>query len=253
MKTESRYLRTSEIAAAAGVHPNTVRLYEAWGLLPPIPRSPSGYRLYTEAHRDQMILARTLLREPYPGPALKGSAVRLAQQAATGDLGGALELAYAYLGLVRAEQAQAEAAAALLERWAEGAPLESQRPALRIGAAAKLLGVSVDVLRNWERNGLLEVPRNPQNNYRRYGAPELSRLRVIRTLARAGYSHMAILRMLHRLDAGETNQLRQTLDTPRPDEDIYLATDQWLSTLAEMERRAHFAIAQLEQMIASRD
>jgi GntR family transcriptional regulator/MocR family aminotransferase len=56
-----RYMRTSDIAKAVGVHPNTVRLYEEWGFLPPIPRSPSGYRQFTQAHLDQMRLARTAL------------------------------------------------------------------------------------------------------------------------------------------------------------------------------------------------
>ncbi len=54
-----KYLRTSDIARAVGVHPNTVRLYEAWGFLPPVPRSPKGYRLYTGTHLDIMRLART--------------------------------------------------------------------------------------------------------------------------------------------------------------------------------------------------
>jgi DNA-binding transcriptional MerR regulator len=45
-------LRTSDISRAVGVHPNTVRLYETWGLLPPIPRSSSGYRLFTEQHLE---------------------------------------------------------------------------------------------------------------------------------------------------------------------------------------------------------
>ena len=56
--TKSRTLRASDIAKAVGVHPNTVRLYEEWGFLPPVPRSPSGYRLFTAAHLDQMRLAR---------------------------------------------------------------------------------------------------------------------------------------------------------------------------------------------------
>ena len=40
-----QHLLTSEVAAAAGVHPNTVRLYEQWGFIPPVPRGPKGYRL----------------------------------------------------------------------------------------------------------------------------------------------------------------------------------------------------------------
>lgn len=35
-----------QLAAAAGVHVETVRYYERRGLLAPPPRSPSGYRLY---------------------------------------------------------------------------------------------------------------------------------------------------------------------------------------------------------------
>jgi len=245
-----RYLRTSNIAKAVGVHPNTVRLYEEWGFLPPIPRSASGYRQFTEAHLDQMRLARTALHGGWSGQKIRRSAAALVRQAASGDLGGALEQAYHHLVLVQAERAQAEAAAELLERWAQGADATAE--SLRIGEAAKLLDVTADMLRNWERNGLIEVPRNPRNRYRRYGATEIGRLRVIRMLSRAGYSLMAILRMLIRLDQGEKTDLRQVLDTPRPDEDAYFAADRWLSALAGQEQRATEMIAQLEAMISTR-
>ena len=56
-----RYLRTSDVARAVGVHPNTVRRYEEWGFLPPIPRTASGYRQFTQAHLEQMRLARLAL------------------------------------------------------------------------------------------------------------------------------------------------------------------------------------------------
>lgn len=46
----SRPLRTSEVAQAVGVHPNTVRLYEQWGYIAPVPRSPADYRLFTPDH-----------------------------------------------------------------------------------------------------------------------------------------------------------------------------------------------------------
>jgi DNA-binding transcriptional MerR regulator len=59
------------------------------------------------------------------------------------------------------------------------------------------LHVTVDMLRNWERNGLITVPRDPSNGYRMYGPCEVGRIRVIRTLVQAGYSLMAILHMLH--------------------------------------------------------
>ena len=74
---KTRYLRTSDIAKAVGVHPNTVRCYEAWGFLPPIPRSPSGYRLFTPAHLEQMRLGRLALHGQWPGKKIRESALAL--------------------------------------------------------------------------------------------------------------------------------------------------------------------------------
>jgi len=247
-----RYLYTSEVAKAVGVHPNTVRLYEEWGFLPPVPRSPGGYRRFTAEHLDQMRLARTALHGVWPGRNIRRSALALVQRAASGDLGGALEQAYTHLALVQAERAQAGTAAKFLERWARGSAADATAEPLRIGETARLLGVTTDMLRNWERNGLLTVPRDPHNHYRLYGAAEISRLRVIRTLLRAGYSTMAILRMLLQFDRGQRDGLRQALDTPPPDEDILSAADRWLSTLAEQEQRAMQMIALLEEMLRRR-
>jgi DNA-binding transcriptional MerR regulator len=244
-----RPLRTIDLARAAGIHPNTVRLYEQWGLIPPVERSLSGYRRFTEFHLDCLLLARMIYAGPHPGTPIRRSGVEVASKAVSGDLGGALELAYRHKALIQSERAQAEAAATLLERWAQGSAADATSHLLQIGEAAKLLGVSVDILRNWERNGLVKVPRNPTNGYRWYGAGEIGRLRVIRMLSRAGYSLMAILRMMTRLDAGQTSGLRDILDTPRPDEDVFSAADSWSSTLGEVEKRAQEIIAHLESMI----
>jgi DNA-binding transcriptional MerR regulator len=242
-------LSTSKIAKAVGCHPNTVRLYEEWGLLPPVPRSSKGYRLYTEAHLDQMRLARGLLNTGWPGKAIRESGYAVIRTAASGDLGGALELAYGHQGIVQAELAQARSAVRLVERWADGAVLDTTRTQLRTTDAARLLRLTPDVLRDWERNGLIDVPRDPSNNYRLYGQAEIGRLRVIRMLRTAGYSLMAILRMLTQLDQGVHTGLGEVLDTPGPDEDIYTAADRWLTTLLDQQSRAEEAIRLLEEMI----
>jgi DNA-binding transcriptional MerR regulator len=247
------YFYTSEVAREVGVHPNTVRLYEEWGLLPPVPRSAGGYRLYSRAHLDQMRLARTALDGPWPGRSIRRSVQDMVHHAASGDLGGALEMAYRHLALVQAERAQAEAAARLLERWAAGTPVDTTARPLTIGQAARLLGVTADALRTWERNGLLRVPRDPHSGYRLYGAAEVGRLRVIRMLSRAGYSQMAILRMMLQLDGSSGADLREALDTPLPDEDVHIAADRWLTSLAQQEERAASLITQLEAMIGRRE
>jgi DNA-binding transcriptional MerR regulator len=197
-----------------------------------------------------MRLARLALHGGWPGRAIRRSALALVRQAASGDLTPALEQAQHHLALVQAERAQAEEAATFLDQWAYGRVAQATFDPLSIGQTAQLLALTNDILRNWERNGLLIVPRDPVSGYRRYGPAEIGRLRVIRLLLRAGYSMMAVLRMLLQLDQGRREGLREALDTPRPDEDILTTTDQWLTTLAEQEQRARDMIAQLEMMIA---
>jgi DNA-binding transcriptional MerR regulator len=245
-----KYLRTSDIARAVGVHPNTVRLYADWGLIPPVERSPSGYRLFTERHLDCMRLARMIYSAPYPGRGFRALGTEIIRKAVADDWAGALEKAHEHLQSVRLELDHAHQAADLLEGWAQHRTTEPDPSPLAIGEVSKLLGVSLDVIRNWERNGLILVPRNPYNNYRLFGKRETERMRIIRMLSRAGYSHMAILRMFLELDAGNTRDLKKVLDTPREDEDIFSAADHWLTTLHEQEALAQRVIDFIEEKMA---
>jgi DNA-binding transcriptional MerR regulator len=52
MHVPLKHLKTSDIARALGVHANTVRLYEAEGFLPEIPRGQNGYRQFTHMHLE---------------------------------------------------------------------------------------------------------------------------------------------------------------------------------------------------------
>jgi DNA-binding transcriptional MerR regulator len=243
---------TSEIAKELGVHPNTIRLYETWGYLPDVPRGENGYRQYSSRHFEQARLVHLTLRWPYLGD--KTLLIQLVKSAAGGDLGMAMELAYQYLARVRMEKTSAEAALEFLERWIAGHRMDSARQSMHIRQASRHLNVTVDMLRNWERNGLIAVPRDPANGYRLYGADEFGRLRVIRMLVQSGYSLMAILHMLSRFDRGQRIDLRETLNLP-PEEhaDIQTVADRWLATLVELEERAQAIIRQIGHMIEMAD
>jgi DNA-binding transcriptional MerR regulator len=54
-------MRTSEVARAAGVSPDTIRLYERRGLLPRPRRTASGYRQFPEDTVDRVRLVRRAL------------------------------------------------------------------------------------------------------------------------------------------------------------------------------------------------
>jgi DNA-binding transcriptional MerR regulator len=243
-----RPLRIRHIARQLGVHVNTVRLYEASGFLPPIPREANGYRAYTVTHLEQARLVHLTLRWPYLGD--KARLIRLVEFAAAGDYGMAMELAYGYLAHVRVERTYAESAIEFLERWAAGRLMDAPRRQMHISDAAQHLNVTVDMLRNWERNGLIDVPRDPHSGYRLYGTTEFGRLRVIRTLVQSGYSLMAILQMLNRFDAGERENLRDALNVaPEEYEYVEVIADRWHSSLIALEDRAHAIIQQITTLI----
>jgi DNA-binding transcriptional MerR regulator len=245
-----KHLRTIDIAKDLGVHVNTIRLYEASGFISAVPRGKNGYRQYSIMHLEQARLVRMSLHWPYIGD--KVTLLDMVKSAASGDLGMAMELAYQYLAQVRMEKTMAESAVEFLERWAAGYLMDSSRQKMHISQAAQYLNVTVDMLRNWERNGLIDVPRDPTNQYRLYGTSEFGRLRVIRVLVKSGYSLMAVLRMLMQFDAGKTDNLREALDLPLEDsanELVEVIADRWLSSLVELEERAQGIIRHIGHMM----
>jgi hypothetical protein len=60
---------------------------------------------------------------------------------------------------------------------------------------------------------------------------------------------MAILRMIRQLDQGRRDNLGQILDTPDPEEDLFYASDRWLSTLTVNEPSAAEILNQIEKML----
>ena len=105
--------------------------------------------------------------------------------------------------------------------------------------AADQLDTTIDALRNWEMNGLLQVKRK-QNGYRVYSAADLDRLAIIRALRAANYSLAAILRL--------TADIGHVLDHPDPDDDILSVCDRLLTSLDAAERNAFEMIELLERM-----
>ena len=230
------------------MHPNTVRMYERIGLLAPIARTDGGYRSFSERDLAQMRVARLAVGGPYVVP--KTLAAEAARHAALDDLKAALEFAERFKALIAAEEARARSAARSARQT--GHPLPARgvaEPGMVISEAAEHVGASTTALRDWERNGLIAVRRDPANGYRRYTCADIDRLRVIRTLLRAGYSAMSILRMMTHLDRGGRELPSRIIDAPRGDETVYSATDRWLSSLLEAAQRAARLFCSIKELM----
>ncbi len=239
--------KTSELARRAGIHPNTVRLYEALGLIPKAKRLENGYRVFTERHLEQIRLARTALRIEVLQNGLRKQAIAVIKTAAAGDLDGAYRLTARYLAQLEEERTKAEEAIQIAQLLLIGGHNVGTGRQLKRQETAELLDITIDMLRNWEMNGLLTVKRR-QNGYRVYDDGDIHRLKIIRTLRCANYSYAAILRLLRAAEQNREADLRAVLDTPGDDDDIVSVCDKLLTSLASAERNAKQMMAHLKKM-----
>ena len=113
--------------------------------------------------------------------------------------------------------------------------------------AAEVLGVTIDILRNWELNGLFTIKRT-ENRYRVYTEEDMLRLKIIRSLRCANYSLFAILRMIRALSDDPQTNIREAIDTLKEDDDIIRACDKLLPSLNEAKSNAFYVACQIEKV-----
>lgn len=239
--------KTSEIAHRIGIHPNTVRLYEALELIPKPERKENGYRVFTDFHMEQIKFARIALKIEVLQNGLRKQAITIIKTSALGNFGKAICLTKDYLQQLKNEQRNAQEAIAITEKLLSGDRQETDTAFLTRKEAADYLQISIDALRNWEMNGLLTVKRS-QNGYRVYGDEDIRRLKIIRSLRCGNYSLAAILRMLNTLSQNPEADIRQAIDTPSENDDIISVCDKLLTSLHCAEQNAKVMLAYLEKM-----
>ncbi len=240
---------TSEIARSIGIHPNTVRLYEALGLIPKPERNNNGYRIFTDFHMEQMKFARIALQVEVLQNGLRKQAITIIKTSAAGDFNKAIDLTEHYLQQIENEQKNAEEAIEITKRLLISG-CQGQKTGTMVltrKEAADYLQISMDALRNWEMNGLLTVKRK-QNGYRIYTGVDILRIKIIRSLRCGNYSLSAILRMLNTISQNPEADIRQVIDTPDKDDDIISVCDKLLTSLRNAGEHAVVMRNHLEQM-----
>lgn len=228
--------RTSEIAEIIGIHPNTVRLYEELKLIPKPERLNNGYRVFTDFHIEQCRLIRIAFQVEVLQNGLRKKIVRVIKLSATGDFDAAISLVNEYLKQIRQEQINAENAIEIVKQILTDEP-QSDTKFFKRKEVSKMLDISAESLRNWEKNGLLTVKRK-NNGYRIYSDEDIRRLKIIRSLRCANYSLEAILRLLRQLSENSDTDVRATLNTPNQSDDIISVCDRLIVSLSAAEKNA---------------
>ena len=227
MKTYS----TSQIAKMLSVHPNTVRWYEAVGLISPVERLANGYRQFNNRHLVQLKVCRLIYGGGYPNKQIRDSSMKILAYLKEWDIKSSLEQTRKYHRLIEAEYSKALETSTILTNWTE--QTETTSNAYTRKEAADLLGITAEVLRNWERNGLINISRTGKKNEKVYGDNEMKRLRVIYMLRQNNYSIAAIHRSLVCFDNGNSAGAALALNQPvtNPDQLYICAGDHWLEVL----------------------
>ena len=238
--------KTAEIAAIIGVHPNTVRLYEEWGVIPAAKRQENGYRVFTAFHIQQFWLARTAFEIEVLQGGLRKKIVEVVKLSAQGNFEGAILLTQEYVADLGKERDNAEEAIHIVLHILAGDSPDTP-VFLKRKEVSDFLDISMDTLRNWEMNGLLTIKRK-QNGYRVYSEQDIKRLKIIRSLRCANYSLEAILRMLQQLSKNPNADIKLALNTPRRDEDIISVCDKLIVSLSSAEKNALKMLDMLREM-----
>lgn len=238
--------RTSEVATFIGIHPNTVRLYEDWGLITKPERQKNGYRIYTDLHIQQFQLARKAFQSEIIQNGLRNQMIDIIKTCAKKDYDGAIRMTEEYLHNIRKEYQNAEEAIRIVQSILQGEE-EKEVVLLKRKEVSDYLDITMDTLRNWELNGLIHVKRK-QNGYRVYTEEDIKRLKIIRCLRCANYSLESILRMLGQLSQNPDIDIKAVLDTPNETDDIISACDRLMTSLLEAEDNAKEVFERLKKI-----
>lgn len=213
-------VRAIDVARGAGISVQQVRNYEAAGVLPPLRRTGSGYRVFTPGHAAAVKLVR-LLAEGH-GWQRARTVMRAVHAGDTATALATLDRSHAELDRERSEiagvlNAFAAIATPPMPSLPPGAP---RGDGVRIGAVADVVGVRTSALRVWERHGLLRPSRERGTGYRVYDDAELRRARVVALLRKGNYPISIVRAVIDELrSTGSPERVRTEL--AKREQDLY--------------------------------
>lgn len=229
VKSIDKTYKTSEVAKLIGIHSNTVRMYEDLGLISKPSRKDNGYRVFTDLHIYQLKLARKAFEVEVLQNGLRKKAIAIVKMSAKQDFDEAIVLTKEYIKSIKKEIDNANEAVDIAGKLMDRLNYEKDFN-LKRKEVSELLGISMDTLRNWEMNGLVNIKRK-QNGYRVYTYEDIQRLKVIRSLKCGNYSLSAILRMLNKLSEHNEADINEVLNSPNENEDIISVCDKLIISL----------------------
>lgn len=86
--------------------------------------------------------------------------------------------------------------------------MQQPSSAFTIGGLAEAAGINLETIRYYQRRGLMPEPARPQGGIRRYGQPDLARVRFVKSAQRLGFSLEEVIELLKLEDGSHCGQAR---------------------------------------------
>lgn len=225
--------RIGQLSRLTGVKAGTIRFYEKCGFIGPVERTSGNYRIYGGRHVFQLRVCR-LVFGGYVNKRLRRESLKVLEASAGWDPKVYERESTGYLRAVEEDIERTEKAIAVCMGKICGTEGEEMR--YTKNKAAAITGATPEMIRNWERNGLL----GPFEPYQRrvYGQEQLNRMHVIRLLLDTGYSMMAVRAFLLANEERGPKEARQQLINPREDGELCNRADRYLEELTRLREKA---------------
>ena len=227
--------RIGKLSELTKVNKSTIRFYESAGFLAEVKRLSNGYRIYDERHKYQVIIC-SLVFSGFVNKKLRKASLKLIENAKIWDLEGYFDAAENYIKEIDEDIFRTKKAISTVMNSNNTDEYLNTTALYTKKQAALLAGTTEESIRNWERNGLL--PCSPPYKKRFYTEAMLNRMHLIRLLLDTGYSIMAILHFLKKLDEGKITDAEKTLVNPATNEDFISRADTYLQTLFKLKEIA---------------
>lgn len=195
-----------DIAKKLNISTSTLRHYEAWGIIPPVPRSMNGYRKYTEEHVAYFECIRAML----PGfgmDLVKEIMINIQLK----DIMSAILIMNKAQSNLYQERLITEQTIELLETNAlSTTKLMGNKEWLTIGEVSSISKVPTTAIRHWERIKLISPCRDTNSGYRKFNASHLRQILFIRSLKKTIYLLDGIRGLIKELENNNVEIVRKT-------------------------------------------
>lgn len=175
-------LRPADLAREHGLSTQAVRNYERAGFIPPAERTPTGYRIYTEAHAAALRAFLALARAH--GHAVAGEIMHAFGDDRVEDALAIIDRGHEQL---LRDRATLEAVRSTVDRLTGRTDPARPPEPFTVGELARRLRLTPATIRNWEAAGILAPRRDPATGYRRYDAADVRDAELAHLLRRGGY------------------------------------------------------------------